>query len=140
MSALNSQCLPEHIRSKMSEVDRRPLGKNARTMPEIEKAIDAKSEKKLQGMIGQYLRQRGIVFVCPPFGRKSALPEGWSDYTFAWHGHPIALEIKVGTNKQTDAQCKMQSQMELNGWNYKVITDLDQVRLLLNAIESRGFK
>ena len=135
---LNSNCLPENIRRAMPQDQRQQLGKNARTMPQIEAANNAKSEKKLQGLIGQYLRQRGIVFICPPMNRKSTLPEGWADFTFAWHGEPIAFECKAGSNKQSDEQHEMQRKMELNGWRYFVITELDQVRTILNAVELKG--
>lgn len=133
----SSTCLPENLRRAMNPSDRFLMGKKARTMPEIEKAIDAKSEKQLQGLISQYLRQKGIEFICPPMNKRSALPIGWPDFTFSYRGTPFLFECKVGANKQSEEQCEMEYKLRQDGWRYFVITELEQVRTILRAVEER---
>ena len=115
----------------MSPADRLPLGKAGRTNPEIEAAIEAKSEKELQRQIGQYLRMKGLVFDPQPWGKKTTAPEGWPDFSLPWQGGFLGLEAKGPKGKQTEAQLTMERRIKEQGGRYYTVRSLDEVKRIL---------
>lgn len=124
--------VPESFRNKIDAKDRKGLG--IRTTEETERMIEADNERELQSQIRQYLNQREIVYINPSMNKKSELPEGWSDFTLAYRGVPLAFECKVSTD-QTPEQNHMELAMTRNGWRYYIIRNLSEVRAILTAIE-----
>ena len=124
--------IPENYLRLMNPADRAPMGKAGRTMPEIEAANVAKSEKKLQSLIAEYLRMRGIYYNQQPFGRRSLAPSGWPDFVLPWHGEFIALEVKVGTNRQSAEQIDAELRIKATGGKYYVVRSLDEVKRILD--------
>lgn len=110
-----------------------------RTPPEVIKAREEKQkerhEKKLQYDISCLLNLRGIAFINPSFSKKSHLPIGWPDFTFAVNGVPCAVEVKTGNNELTPEQSAKISQLRLNGWRVEVIRDLMSFKHFLDAVK-----
>jgi hypothetical protein len=126
--------IPENYLRLMSPEDREPLGKAGMTLPEIEEKNDVASEKKLQDLIENYLTLRDIFVGRQRMDKKSNMALGWPDFVFAYKGKPIALEVKVGSNKQTPEQLHAERLMIQNGWAYYVVRSLPEVKAILDAI------
>ena len=113
--------IPEHILAKMSPRDREEISRAAgsanagRTASECEEIQINRREKEAQKEISQFLRISGIEFICPPMNRRSALPEGWPDMTFARNGVAIALEVKTNGNTARKSQKARHEAMKANG-------------------------
>lgn len=86
-----------------------------------------KDEKSAQKDIANYLRMRGIEFICPPMNRKSILPEGWPDFTLAFEGKPMAFEVKVWGGKPRPEQLTRHDKMRQNGWAVYVVNSVADV-------------
>lgn len=117
--------LPEKFRRRMQKEDR--TTPETRTNDDAREKNEAKSEKALQALIMSYLRGKEIEPGCQRMDRKSNMALGWPDIVFAFHGVPVALEVKVGANKQTPEQVALQSRLEADGWLYFVVRSLDDV-------------
>jgi hypothetical protein len=128
--------LPEHCLRLMDERDRKSLGKGGRTAVETLADMEARSEKELQEQICSLLRRREIPFIRPSMFKRSELPVGWPDISFAYRGKPIAWECKVGRNTTTAEQNLMIEKMTACGWRVSVIRTLSEALETLKGIES----
>ncbi len=129
--------LPPNILRAMSPKDRQPLGKIGKLNSEIDEAQQFEQEGALQKEIRQYLNMRGITYINPPFGKKSQLPEGWSDFTFSYHGHFCVIEAKAKSGKLSPAQIDFYLKITgaPNFANYVLVTDLTPVKAMLDQID-----
>jgi hypothetical protein len=116
----------------MPEEERQRLGKAGMLPEESLARAEVKLEKELQRDIGNVLRLRDIFFGCQRMDRKSNIVEGYPDFWFVYRKKPIALEVKVGANKQTPKQVEAQRRMEADGWRYKVVRSIQEVMEVLN--------
>lgn len=117
----------------MTPETRRSLGVS--TPEEIAKKSELKSEKELQEQICALLRRRDIPYIRPAMFRKSSLPKGWPDFTFAYKGMPIAFECKTGTGVCSEEQLSMHAQMRAHGWMVVEVRVLDEAQLALTLAE-----
>lgn len=126
-----NQVLPDKFLSRMSASDRKSLGKAGKTSPECRADAMNRSERELQREIAEYLRMRGIEFINPPMNRRSTLPVGWPDFTFAHNGVPVAVEVKVwGETPRQDQKARHEA-MRGNGWRVYVVSSLLDLREVL---------
>lgn len=143
---------PVNFLRRMSDKDRKALGK-AGMLPEEACAVaDARSERELQKNIAQLLGTHGIFYVRARMDKKTTTKKGVPDFLFAVQRRyttltvdgrteitstPCAWEIKHGDGKLSDAQKDVREQLLKNGWEYAVIrTFADAVRNL-TALENR---
>lgn len=135
--------LPENILNKMSPDDRKKLGKAGATKAECDAKQLAKSEKEVHKQISQWLTLHDIYFCHSRMDRKTTNQRGQPDYMFAWKfdraalARPVAIEVKVGSNKLSDEQKDVMMQMETNGWFYFLVDSLPLLFKLL-GIPSHG--
>ena len=127
--------LPDHVLRLMSPADRKLLGKAGRTAAETLARAEAKSENELQEQIASMLKRREIVFIRPAMFRKSTLPPGWPDFTFAYRGIAIGWECKSVAGEPSDEQLRMHAHMEANGWRIDIIRSLHGAVEILNGID-----
>jgi hypothetical protein len=127
----NPKSLPDSVRRCMPKEER--TTKELMTQAEADEVFDARSHRKLQELVVEYLKMKGVRYIeAPAFGKKTRLNKGAPDVRFVFKGVPFAFEFKVGADKQSDAQKEVQQLMDADGWTYLVIRDLDQVRAVLN--------
>lgn len=135
-----STVLPEHILARLRPEDRAQLGRAGQTKAEAEQRYSDGQEDRLQKDIRQYLNLHAIVFICPSMRRRSALPSGWPDFTFAYRGAPCAVEAKAGKNDLDPDQRKMREQMLANGWRWLLARSVADVQAMFREIDSGGAK
>ena len=135
--------LPDHILSKLSPADRQQISQAAGhpnaglTANEAREKAMQRSEKEAQHEISQFLRISGIEFICPPMNKRSQLPEGWPDATFARNGVPIALEVKVWGQKPRPEQNARHDAMRRNGWQVYVVSGAADVKDIFRAMDAQ---
>jgi len=133
--------LPQRIIDLLSERDRQEYALHighpnaVLTTAEIREKLTGQAERELQGQIRQYLNQKGVHFICPAMFRKSQLPPGWPDFTFAFYGVSILWECKSLTGELRESQEQIVGQLVRNGWRFRLIRDLEQARGHLREIE-----
>lgn len=133
--------LPSNIIDKMSAYDRKEYAlavghPNAgKTRSEIERDLELKAEKDLQAEIRQYLDLKEIVFVNPAMFKRSELPVGWPDFTFAFRGVPILWECKSAKGELRESQERIVTLLVGNGWRFQLIRSVEQARDHLRQIE-----
>lgn len=127
--------LPENILRLMRESDRAKLGLAGQTKSESQERYLAGQEEKLQHDIRSYLNLHGIEFINPSMRRKSALPVGWPDFSFAYRGAPIGLEAKTDAGRCTGEQLEMHAKLRANGWWILVARSLADVQELFREID-----
>jgi len=128
--------LPEHCLKLIAKRDREPLGKAGRTMGEIYEAADKKAELDLQGEIAGYLRLHEIEYIKPDGRKKSPLPAGWPDFTFAYRGVPVGMEVKTEKGALSSDQTSRHMAMRANGWRMVIVRSIPDVQALLRAIDA----
>ena len=112
--------LPPLVRALMDQSEL-PDSMQPVTNEQREKAME-RSEKEAQKEISQLLSVKGIEFLCPPMHKRSGLPIGWPDLTFAYmpkgsvQAIPVALEVKVWGQKPRPEQSARHEAMRRNGW------------------------
>jgi hypothetical protein len=133
--------LPQRVIDRMSELDRQQYAlhvgnSNAGfTTYELEQKVNARAERELQKHVRQYLSQKEVVFICPPMFKRSELPPGWPDFTFAFCGVPIIWECKSSAGKLRESQKQVVAQLGDNGWRFRIIRSLEQARNHLREID-----
>ncbi len=135
MSALSLSDFPPSVRARMDcEMPDalKPITNEAR-----EKSRQ-RSEREAQKEILQFLRISGIEFICPPMNRRSTLPEGWPDISFARKGVPTALEVKVWGGKPRPEQSARHDAMRRNGWRVHVVSGSAEVKALFRAMDANA--
>ena len=102
--------------------------------------VQEKGERQLQASIYAYLTQhrqkdtvRGVIN--PPMHRRSLLPSGWPDFTFAYRGRPIALEAKMPGKDAEAHQAACHDRMRADGWLVWVVRSVDDVASALDAVD-----
>lgn len=68
---------------------------------------------------------------------RSSMQRGTADISATIHGKSVKIEIKVGKDRQSEAQKRYQEQVERAGGVYIVIRDFDQFEAWYNAISNR---
>jgi hypothetical protein len=131
---IDPKAIPEHLKKLMKPEDRKALGDAGRTVAEVVADHDPKAEIALQGEIAQYLRINEIEFIWPDPRKKSRLPIGWPDFTFAFHGVPMALEVKTPIGVVRPEQIEMHAKMQANGWRVHVVRSLPEVQAVLRGV------
>jgi hypothetical protein len=133
--------IPNHILEKMDPKDR-PKGVPGMTSAEIRSAAVDKAEKELQKEVATYLRGcRGVEFINPPMHKRSSLPLGWPDFTFAYKppgsdiGIPITWECKRVTGSLDPDQITMRDRLIANGWQWRLIRHLGEAQAHLRDLE-----
>lgn len=132
----NPRILPEHCLKLIAKEHREPLGKAGRTMAEITAENEVKEEREIQIEIAKYLRLHEIDFIRPAMFKKSTLPPGWPDFTFAYRGEPIGAEAKTSTGKLSADQVARHEAMARNGWRMVIVRGIADVQALLRAIDA----
>lgn len=120
----------------MLPADRKALGKRGQTMLEAIQNATIKGEKDIQKQIANLLTLRGVPFINPPMHKRSMLPKGWPDFTFAYRGNPLGIEAKVLGGEPRPDQVKTLQAMADNGWQVHVVTSLAEVQTILRVIDS----
>jgi hypothetical protein len=126
--------IPENLLRCVNPADRKKLGPAGQTAEEAMASFTAKSEKDLQKQICNLLSLRGIVYINPPMHKRSILPPGWPDFTFALAGVPVAIEAKIGKEQPSDEQREMHALLTRDGWKVRVVRSLEEVRTILNCV------
>ncbi len=133
MSEYNSNCLPSHILKLMSK-DQRPKGTAGLLPEEIDAKNEKKTEREIQNQIADYLRLHEITFYNSRMDRKATIGRGLPDFAYAYHGIPIAIEVKTKDGKTSDEQNKCHEKMRENGWKVYVVRSLSEVKIILDSI------
>lgn len=126
--------LPENLLKCMDTSERTKLGKGFKTSAEATEAFEVRSERELQNQIANYLRQRGLVFCQPAYGRKIHIRIGWPDFTTAVRGRFVGIEAKAIGGKLTPEQAAIHKALIEQGATVLVATSLKQVKECLDAI------
>ena len=129
--------LPEHILKLMSPADRKRYGAGALTAAEAIDKAKAGEEHRLQFEIRQYLNLHSIQFINPNMKRKSALPEGWPDFTFSYKSVPIVVECKTEVGRMSKEQKDMHFRLIGNGWTYILAKSLADIQKVFQKIDAR---
>lgn len=108
-----------------------PEARNADIVPEL----TPKAEKTIQGEIAQYLRLHEIQYIKPDMRKKSPLPKGWPDLTFAYRGVPLALEAKILGEKPREDQAEMHEKLRANGWRVETINGVADIQRIMREID-----
>jgi hypothetical protein len=130
--------LTDNILRLMAKEDRVALGRAGRTAAESLALAEANTEAELQDQICAMLRRRETVFIRPAMFKRSSLPVGWPDFTFAYCGVPIAWECKSARGLPSEEQLRMHAQMTACGWRVTVIRELREAVQILNSIGSQS--
>ena len=122
--------LPENILNKMSKEDRDQfaLAVGVRsaglTKEEIYEENYKKQEKHIQNEIAAFLRLKDIPYINPPMHKKSGLPLGWTDFTFAINGKACAVEAKAPGGTLREEQKNLHQTLLKSGWKVAVVYSL----------------
>lgn len=133
-------CLPDAILAKIDKSDRAVMGRAGMTSAEAAEKARAGEEDRLQEDIRRYLRLHEIEFINPPMRRRSALPPGWTDFTFVYRGVPIACEAKTESGQLEDSQRAMLPKLERNGWRVLIAHSVADLQALFRQIDAEVSK
>ena len=98
------------------------------------RAEDAvESEKVLQSACEGYLRREDTF--CLHLSCRAREKAGAPDLMFAWHGVPMAIELKSRTGRLSAVQVSTLAQMERNGWETAVCRSYTEFQAVLAAAE-----
>lgn len=140
---LDATVIPDHLARLMSPEDRKSFGKGGMTANEARDVQMARDEKEAQQAIRKYLGCHDIEFICPPMNKRSSLPVGWPDVSFAYLpkgrdcGVPLALEVKVWGRKPRPEQSAMHARLRANGWRVEVISGVADVQRIFRELDQR---
>jgi len=113
--------LPVFILRRMSDNDRKSLGK-AGVLPEEAQAVqEAKNERELQGQIASYLRRNNIWFDQDATHKRRTGTAGTPDFIFCINGQAVAFEVKFKDGKLSQDQIDAHAKMTANGWKVFLI-------------------
>ncbi len=132
---LSSNHIPPHLLPLMPESERKRLGKAGLTVAEAVAIADDKAELDLQGDIAGYLRLHEVEYIKPDGRKRSPLPKGWTDFTFAYRGVPVAMEVKTATGKLSVDQENLHPKLAANGWRVGIVRSVTDVQALLRSID-----
>lgn len=103
--------------------------------PVVPSKAETEAERTIQGDIAQYLNLHDIPHIRPPMNKKSTLPLGWPDISFAYRGIPVAMEVKTDTGKLSPEQATLHPKLAANGWRVLVVRSVADVQALLRGID-----
>jgi hypothetical protein len=93
--------------------------------------VDLKSERQLQGQLVNLLRLRGIEPLWHRTDKRSAATVGWPDITASIKGTPVLWEVKLDGAKLSEEQQALRPRLIENGWDYYVVTSVDEALQIL---------
>jgi hypothetical protein len=132
--------IPPNILKRMRPEDR-PAGVAGMLPEEIQDKVCAKAEKELQNKIMGWLEIQGIFAGRQRMDKKSNIRIGYPDIWFCWKAggetHPMAIECKIASHKQTAEQVEAEQRMVKDGWLYLVITSLPELIESLKMLGER---
>lgn len=126
--------LPNNILEKMDPKDRKII--HQKTAAETVSDAIAKSEKELQEQIASLLRRKSIPYIRAAMFKRSSLPVGWPDFTFAFFGIPLGWECKTESGELSIEQKRAHWALQACGWRIEVIRSLSQAQVSLSGIAS----
>lgn len=119
----------------MNKSERLDLGKVGVTRAEADAKAVAKAERQLQSQLAQYLGLRNIYYTWHRTDKRSTAAPGTPDFIICYHGHYVALEVKVGGGKLTPEQEEALSKIRKCGGVAHVVRSLHDVRVILCALD-----
>jgi len=133
-SRISGEVIPANLLRCMRPEDR-PKGVAGMLPHEVRALAVEKAEKELQREIARYLSLLGIPMINPPMHKRSMLPKGWPDFTFAHRGIPVAWECKAVGGALRPDQARLRDQMQAHGWQWRLIRDCGDAKVHLHEIE-----
>lgn len=130
------EAIPAHVLRLMSPEDR-PKGPAGMLPEDCAAATLAGEERELQKQVRQFLNLKDIAFINSDPRKKSPLPEGWPDFTLAYRGVPIGLEMKTIAGKLSADQSRAHAKLSANGWVILTPRSLQEVQRLFREIDAR---
>jgi hypothetical protein len=127
--------IPANVLARMSPADR-PKGVAGMLPDELRKKFTAGQEDKLQQAISQYLRVNNIEFINPAMNKRSQLPIGWPDFTFAYRGRAIAVEAKTVCGSLSMEQKTLHPKLTANGWLVVMAHSVADVQSAMRSVDS----
>lgn len=127
--------LTKSILSRMAEKDRAALLGQSPSAPSAESKYLGREERRIQSEISALLRLREVPFINPPMHRRSHLPVGWPDFTLAWRGFPVVLEVKVGGAAPRCEQRECALRLIDHGWRYATVHSSGEAMEFLRNID-----
>jgi len=127
--------VPDKVAAMMNIADRRSMG--ILSPAERKGAVEHFAEAQLQRLCEQELSRRRIAYLHLSFRAREK--KGWPDLTFVlpteWGkpGIPWAVELKTASGVVSKDQKAMLRDMELNGWQVRVIRSFEDFRDILRT-------
>ena len=123
--------------------EERPSGVAGMLPEEINSRITLKLEKELQKQIMGWLEIHDVFAARQRMDKKSNLRPGYPDIWFVWRSSygmpvPVAVECKVGGERQTREQMQAQARMEKDGWRYFLVRSLPELIEILLPISTNS--
>ena len=128
--------VPDKVAAMMNIADRRSMG--ILSPDERKGAVEHFAEAQLQRLCEQELFRRHIAYLHLSFRAREK--KGWPDLTFVlptgWGkpGIPWAVELKTASGVVSKEQKTMFRDMELNGWQVRVIRSFEDFRDILETV------
>lgn len=133
---MSAPVLPEHILRLMSPEDRKLLGNSGFTAEEVTKLYNARKEKEMHEIFGDWLRLSRTPFIHARTDKRSTIAVGAPDFTVMHQGRAICIEFKMPGETQSEEQIKFQNLLQESGTPYfictKAIEAIEHVRNLKN--------
>lgn len=139
--SVNPTILPENILSKMAPKDRASLGKSGITAAEAQAKFQAGEEKKLQGLIANYLGLHQIYFEVDRMDRRTSGKRGRPDFRLCYRGRFIGIECKAANGKLSPEQQKTLDEIKASGGLAIVaysLADVQDALLAADQLENRN--
>ena len=126
---------PENLLRLMSPEDRAKFGKGGLTRDECRERWAKGEEKKLQGLIANFLDLRDIYFETDRMDRKTTGACGRPDFRICYRGRWIAVECKAEGGKLSKAQKETLERIRKAGGVVIVAFGLPAVQQALRAVD-----
>jgi hypothetical protein len=122
--------LPDNILTKLSEADRRSLGRAGMTSAEAQAKYATGVERAEQKIFSMWLTQRGLYFIQARADRKSTIRVGHPDFSIFRDGRTLFLEMKCPHAQPTKEQIQCINELRTAGFEAEI------VRSAASAIET----
>lgn len=127
--------LPANVLDKMNPKDR-PKGKAGWTAEECAQKFQSGEEKKLQGLVNNWLLGNGIYFESDRFDRRTSGKRGRPDFRICVEGRWLAVECKAEGCKLSFAQACTLGEISRSGGRIAVAYCLDDVIKAVNELRN----
>jgi len=97
---------------------------------------EAKTEKKLQGEIANYLRLHGIWYDQDGMQRRRSGAKGAPDFQFPYRGFYVAWEVKTDTGKLRPEQIEAGEKIVTQGGKWRVIHGIAEAQAHLRELDA----